>query len=901
MKTAKALLVTTFFSFSVNLIAQEPSDSTVTLEQTFRRPSSFTGTAQTIDESQMNNKDQVTNAMDAIRGRVAGMTVERNGLNAMNAVRLRGTTSLTGANDPLIIVDGVMGGLTLLESVFPTDIESFTILKDASETSQFGSRGAAGVIYITTQKGSAGKLRVNYNSSFSFSNVYKRYNMMSADEYRNFAKSRDIKIVDLGNNTNFQKVIEQPGLGMQHHVAFQGGTEQSNYRVAIGYAKERLVVKNNSESSFHSNMNMTHKMFDGFLTIDLGMFANRQQMESLPDVQGLLYSAATLNPTFPEGKSPNGSYNGYSSASQIGHPAAILHKKNDGESSHISTHVKFTFNLSKELRFYFLSSYTYDHSEKSQYFPTFTWNKGQAYRGNNKEKLMMNDIVLNWDKKIDKHTINLLGLAETQKTIYDGYHVTVTNFQSDETGYDNLSAGALRPWDGTDSFFEDPRMVSYMVRANYSFDDKYILSGSARADGSSKFGSNNKWGFFPSVSASWILSKEAFMRHLTAIDDLKLNIGYGFSGNQNGIDSYTTLALLKPNGFIAAGSSNLVSFSELKNANPDLKWEVSKTFNMGFDTKMLKGRLIFSLNFYNTEVTDMLYPYNVSVPPFTYNTLVANLGAMQNRGLEISIGGTPFINKDMALNINANITFQRNKLKSLSGNYRGEQLGAPDFIPITTLNGAGLHGGTNYITYQIVGQSLGTFYLPHCSGLNTYADGTRYYAIENLNGGDLSLEDGEDRYIAGQAMPKVLLGSNISFRYKDFDISIQANGAFGHKVFNGTSLTYMNVSSFPLYNLLKEAADLNIKDQNATDYWLESGNYVNIDYITVGWRVPIRQNPFVKSLRLSLTMNNVATFTSYSGLTPMINSSNVNNTLGVDDKRSLPLYHTYTLGIGLAF
>jgi hypothetical protein len=150
-------------------------------------------------------------------------------------------------------------------------------------------------------------------------------------------------------------------------------------------------------------------------------------------------------------------------------------------------------------------------------------------------------------------------------------------------------------------------------------------------------------------------------------------------------------------------------------------------------------------------------------------------------------------------------------------------------------------------------------------------------------------------------MPKVLLGSNISFRYKDFDISIQANGAFGHKVFNGTSLTYMNVSSFPLYNLLKEAADLNIKDQNATDYWLESGNYVNIDYITVGWRVPIRQNPFVKSLRLSLTMNNVATFTSYSGLTPMINSSNVNNTLGVDDKRSLPLYHTYTLGIGLAF
>ena len=212
-----------------------------------------------------------------------------------------------------------------------------------------------------------------------------------------------------------------------------------------------------------------------------------------------------------------------------------------------------------------------------------------------------------------------------------------------------------------------------------------------------------------------------------------------------------------------------------------------------------------------------------------------------------------------------------------------------------------MHGGNNSVTYQIVGHSLGTFYLPQSTGLQVAPDGSKYYGIRNLNGYDIDLEDGEDRYIAGQATPKVLLGSNISFRYKDFDISIQANGAFGHKIYNGTSLTYMNTSSFPLYNILKKAVEENIKDQTATDYWLENGNYVNIDYITVGWKVPLKQNRFVESLRLSCSMNNVATFTSYSGLTPMINSSNVGSTLGVDDKQSFPLYHTYTLGVSIAF
>ena len=291
----------------------------------------------------------------------------------------------------------------------------------------------------------------------------------------------------------------------------------------------------------------------------------------------------------------------------------------------------------------------------------------------------------------------------------------------------------------------------------------------------------------------------------------------------------------------------------------------------------------------------------MSVPPFTYNTLLANIGSMRNYGTELSIGITPLKTKDMELNINANLTFQQNKLLSLDGNYQGEHISATEYKSLAGLDGAGFHGGYNHIVYQIVGQPLGVFYLPHCTGLVSDGNGGYTYQIADLNGGGVSLEDGEDRYVAGQAVPKTILGSNISFRYKDFDISLQINGAFGHKVYNGTSLTYMNMNSFPDYNVMKKAPAQNIKDQTATDYWLEDGDYINFDYVTLGWNVPLKNTRYLQSFRLSLTVNNLATISGYSGLTPMINSSSVNATLGIDDKRNYPLYRIYTIGLSVNF
>ena len=878
-------------------------DSIITVGYATGGSQSFTAMVKQIDESQMNNKTQATNALDAIRGRVAGLQVERNGANALSAVRLRGTTSLTGGSDPLIIVDGVMGDLSLLYNVYPTDIESFTILKDASETSQYGSRGAAGVIEVKTQRGKPGQMHVGYNGSFGIQRVFKTLPMLSASQYRDYARqlgttqTLTTPLVDLGADTDFQRLIQRTGFSQQYHLAFYGGTEQSNYRVSLGYVNNKSVIRNMGDRTFMSNMNMSQKVFGDLLQVDLGMFASTTGAEDIYDDHHLFYSAAAWNPTFPDHPQPDGTWDGYPSASQIVNPMANLDKKDDNEYSHISTHAKLTFSLLPELKLMLFGAYSYDMDQASQYMPTAVWNKGQAYRSSRKSENLLGNAILSFSKTFGPHNLGLMALAEVQEQKLRGFYTTVTNFSSDVSGYDNLAAGALRPWGGTGSYYETPKMTSFMGRANYSLLDRYILALSLRADGSSKFGDNHQWGHFPSVSAAWVITNEKFMQRQHFFNHLKASIGYGLSGSQAGIDSYTTLALVNPSGFVPAGSGSVVSFAELKNINPDLKWEVSRTFNLGLSATMLDSRLLFALNYYRTKVSDMIYSYSVSVPPFKYPDFVANLGAMRNEGLEVSVGGTPLVTKDMGLTINGNITFQSNKLLSLNGYYKGEYLTVAQSQGIAAVNGAGFHGGDNDVTYQIVGQPLGSFLLPHCTGLAGSQQEGFNYATQDLDGNPLTA----DRQLCGQAMPKVLVGTNVSFRYKDFDISMQVNGAFGHKLFNGTSLTYMNVASFPLYNILEDAPRANIKDQAITDYWLERADYVNIDFITLGWQVPLRSARFIQSMRLSLTMDNVLTLTGYSGLTPMLNSSALSNTLGIDDKRSYPLYHTYSIALSLNF
>ena len=861
----------------------------------------------TVVTAEVVSQHQVTNPLEAINGRVAGVTIQKsnNGAAAMNAVRVRGTTSVTGGNDPLIIVDGVFGDLNTLSSIYPSDIESFTVLKDASETAQYGSRGASGVIEVVTKKGAAHRATVTYNGSLGISHVSKNLKMLNAAGYREAVRAQGGMLIDKGYNTDWQKAIQQTAFLQDHHVAFMGGGDRSGYRVSLGYMDHDGVILHDKLRNLTSNMNMHQRMFDDLLTIEVGMFGNVQKdMTAVYDVQKTFYSAQAWNPTFGTERNSAGGWDGFTYANQINHPLALMDSRTQDKTTHLSTHAKLTFDLTPNWKLSFFGAFSHNEVERAQFLPTSIWSGGKGYRSSAKTESWLGNAILTWDKMLGLNHINVMALAEVERNVHTGFYTTTTGFSNNAIGIDAIQAGAVTLWDGTGSYRNAPSLASFMARVNYEFDSRYSLTLAARADGTSKFAGNNKWGFFPSVSASWNLSNEALLRDVRWLDDLKWNVGYGLAGNLGGVDSYMAQHLLTPAGIAPMGQSLAVTLDELFNANPDLQWEVKRSFNTGVSAAIMGNRIIASLDFYTSKTCDMLYLYNVGVPPFSYNKLLDNLGSMRNSGVELALGLTPLATRDMELNINANVAYQYNKLLSLSGYYKDYWLEAPGEVDLVNLNGAGFHGGNNHIVYQMVGQPLGVFYLPHCTGLKSDGAGGYLYDIADLdNSGDISIANGKDRSVCGQAMPKVLLGSNINYRYKQWDVTLQINGAFGHKIYNGTALTYMNMNSLPGYNVLADAPALNIKDQTATDYWLERGDYIDFDYLTVGWNVPLGSKlaRTISRLRLSLTVDNLGTITGYSGLTPMINSSSAGASLGVDDKNVYPVTRSYYLGATITF
>ena len=835
------------------------------------------------------NKGLMTNSLDALSGQAAGVQVQTGGNQEamLSAVRVRGTTSLTGGNDPLVIIDGVQSDIMTLSTIFPTDIESFTILKDASETAQYGSRGAAGVIEVATKKGSGERFHIAYDGSVGFESIYKNLEMLSGSEFRQAAKNLDIPIIDMGYDTDFTKSPTRTGFVHTHHIAFGGGSQNANYRASVAVMDHQRVIQKNRFRNYIAKLDVTQRAFDDHLTADLGVFGSLQKKDNIPFQQKLFYSAATFNPTFPDGRNEDGSFGQVTEALWINNPNSLLEMEDSENNGHFNVHLKALANLGYGLSMTAFGSFTYNNIENAHFYPTFVWSHGEAYRGNEKREEMLGNISLRWERDFKQHHLDLMALIEAGKEKRKGFYTTVTNIATDAFGYNNLSAGAVRPWEGTNSYYSDTHMESFLFRSQYSYNNRYTLTLNMRIDGSSKVGANNRWGYFPSINGAWIVSDEPWMKRINWLNKLKLRIGYGKSGNLGGIDSYMSQQLIKPNGVVNVGGTTVATLGIIRNANPDLRWEIKRTFNVGLDMAFWQNRIVLTADFYTSKTSDMLYQYDVPVPPFTYDKLLANLGKMENSGVELGFGITPLRTKDAELSINMNWTFERNKLITLNGDYNGQELTAPSTKGISALWGAGFHGSSD-VCFQMVGEPLGVFYLYHCTGLKTNPDGSKEY--------DLS----DEKQICGQATPKAMMGSNIAFRYKQWDITIQMNGAFGHKIYNGTALTYMNMLSLPNYNVMKGAPEMNIQDQDISDYWLENGDYVNIDYVTLGWNVPLRSK-YIHNLRVSCSVNNLATITGYSGLTPMINSSVVNSSLGIDDKRSYPVYRSYSVGLSIQF
>lgn len=799
--------------------------------------------------------------------------------------------------------------MTMFNSLAPSDIESMTILKDASETAQYGSRGASGVIVVTTTRGKAGFTSLNYTGQFGLNTVFKNLKMLSASDYRSTANRLGLTFTDMGAGTNFLKEIERSvGITQNHNVSFTSGNDNSNMRASLSYILKQGALKNSDMKNYTVKLDATQYAFNKHLKLELGVLGSQRDGNIQYSMQKMFYSAASYNPTYPTHKNANGVWDEDLLANEIYNPLGQLEISNYYKDTSANVHGKATWSIIDGLSLSAFGSYSYWGRDNKFYIPNDIRQgelngNGWAYIANTNRKDLMGNIQLSFTKDFGAHHIDALALMEGQRYKTFWSSTQAKGFATNYFKFNNLKAGANVAWGDNASDAKEYTLSSYMARLNYMFNDRYIATVNFRTDGSSKLGSGKKWGVFPSASAAWVISNEPWMKKVRSIDNLKVRVGYGVTGNQDAIEPYNSLALMEPNGVTTVNGVNTTTFAVTSNNNPDLKWEVKKTFDAGIDLSMWGGRFNLTFDWYTSTTSDMLYTYTVPVPPFTYDRLLANMGKMQNTGFELAVRGDIVKTRNFTFNSGINLAYQKNKLKSLSGTYMGQPLTTSEHIAVSNVSAAGLTQNTG-VSYLIEGQPIGVFYLPHCTGI----DEKGQYILEDLDGnGSIDTGDSGDRQVCGQSIPKFYLGWDFNFKYKNWDLTMQFNGAFGHKIYNATSMTYSNMSNFPTYNVLSDAPSMNggkgIYDIQISDYWLEKGDYLNFEYASLGYNFTREKLgvKWIQNLRLAFSCNNIFTLTSYKGLTPMINSASLSDNIGLDDKQIYPLCRTFTLSMSVTF
>ncbi len=864
---------------------------------------SVSGAVERIKAAEMNT-GYVSNPLEAIQGKVPGMVISRSGGSLGEpTVRLRGTTSLSGGSDPLVVIDGVFSTLSVLSQIPAQDIAEMTILKDASEAAQYGSRGAAGVIVVTTVKGREGVANVSYNGQFGVSLSYKNIEMLDATGFRALNNSLTAGGMDLGHDTNWFNWVQNKLVTQNNHnLSLTQGTSKSNMHASVGVNQRTGRLRNSSDMTYNARLNASQKALRDKLNFEVNLSATYRQAEPELNVWS---SAQVYNPTFPSWRNPDTGLWDVEPAAQsmTTHPGEMMDTRQQRDNTRIAASGRATWQIMDGLSLAAFGSFNLSNSLDKTYYRNdvsgYAGVRGEARVSNTNGREWLGNVQLNYVKEIGKHSITALALVEGQKDFMFRNGAIVQGFDTNYFAWNNLRAGAVINWGNVTSSAVESTLLSYLGRLNYMFDEKYVITVNARADGSSKLGKNHKWGFFPSVSAAWIMTNEGFMQNQTLFSNIKLRASYGVTGNQSAISPLNSLELMEPSGLSTYNSQSVVTYGITRNSNPDLKWEVKQTFDIGFDVSMFRGRLRGTFDYYRSTTKDMLYTYSVSVPPFVYSTLLANLGKMTNNGFELSVVGEVVQNRDWRLSLRGNIAYNKNKLVSLQGTYMGEEFTTPEWINVTSQGGAGMVGNTG-VTYMAEGHPVGVFRLPVHDGFDTDADGRKMYKFKDLDGsGSIDLGDVGDREILGQVVPKFTTNLGATLRYKRMDMSMQMSGAFGHHIYNFTTMALSNMNMFPVYNVLADAPERNIYDIKHTSYWLERGDYVNIEYITLGYNFPMGENSLFSDARVAISCNNVATITGYSGLTPLINSANFRS--GIDARNVTPLQRTFTLQLQLRF
>lgn len=857
-------------------------------------------------------KGNITSPQDLLVGKSAGVVITTAGgaPGSGATIRIRGGSSLNASNDPLIIIDGVpidnanvSGSSNFLSFVNPNDIESFTVLKDASATAIYGSRASNGVILITTKSGKAGSpVKISYNVNTSVASAIKYLDVYSGDQMRQIAwDHKDLFGIDnlskLGTeNTNWQKEIFRTAFSQDHNISLSGADKNMPYRASIGYTKQNGILKNTDLSRITGSLNLDPSFLKGSLKTSLGL-KGMATNNNFGDA-GAIGSAVNMDPTQPvmDGNPYSAGYFQWQNyGASLGTPNPVeqaLAVDNKSNVQRVIGSAKLDYRLpfltEMLLTVNMATDYTKSvgHNNRPTTSPqnltgTF-WGSLNDYSGKNYNNLFEFYANYTKDVKAIKSKFDVTAGYSWQHFKREGNSFT-TGYTG--TGPDGLVHDPQQPI--STSFITENYLVSFFGRLNYTLNDKYLLTFTTRYDGSSRFAKGNQWGLFPSAALAWKIKQESFLKNVDAISDLKLRLGYGLTGQQDIVGKdYPAQAqyiVSLPGNYYMIGGKYLPTLRP--NAyDPNIKWEQTTTQNAGLDFGFLKDRINGSVDLYHRVTDNLLNTVVIPSGSNFSNVLTTNVGSLENNGVEVTLNLVPISTKDMSLNLGFNVSYNKNKITKLL------LIDDPNYIGV-------LEGGDSF-TGRLQVTRVG--YPAHSFFMNQQVYDTNGNPIEGLYvdrsglGGTVN-GNNADKYIYHNPAPDYLIGFSARFTYKNFDASFSTRGSIGNYVYNqlaaGSSYDQMSQigywKNFPTY--LSETNF--VKRQFTSDYFVQNASFFKFDDISAGY---LFENVIDKlNARVSLTVQNAFTITKYKGLDPEVPG-------GVDNN-FYPRPRTFMLGINLTY
>lgn len=911
----------------------EALDEVVVVGYGTMRKKDVTGAVSSVRTEDI-TKNATSNVMQAIAGKMSGVQVVQNSGTPGGdvSILIRGVGTINDAS-PLYVIDGVpvSGGMWYLN---PNDVESIDVLKDASATAIYGSRGANGVVMVTTKQAQEGHTEINFDYSYGIQHTAKTYDMLNASQYAalhnemrtNAGPEYSLNPAfsdpeSLGTGTDWMDAIFRTAPMQKVNLSMLGGNQKISHATSLGYYTQDGIMKNSSYNRLSLQSNISSKIVSN-VTVRANVNLSAENRRTQP-VSTVIQNAMRILPSIPI-QDENGEYAGPTGNAEWNgnalNPVAIINEQNYRmKGFRMLSNISLEWEIIKGLKFKTTGGAELGYDYNNSYIPKYKWGMNESKNtmqtvSSAYEQLYLWDNTLNYDKSFGKHRINAMAgtsyqeyKKESVSASGSGRASELTTELDNATKATDVGGNSLR-W----------ALMSYMARLHYSYDDRYLVTATFRADGSSKFGKDNRFGYFPSFAAAWNIGNESFMQSVKPISQLKLRAGYGQTGNQN-IGAYAFADKLSVNGVYNFGSqrgfeSNLVNLIyPYLLSNPSVKWEAVEQYNVGVDIGFLKNRIVANLDFYVKNTRDMLTKKPV---PQTSGTSLeqadwppVNIGKVLNRGFEFTINTKNFVG-EFKWETNLNMSFNHNEVVSIGG---PEILNGVSLIregqPINSFYGYKLGG-----VYQTLDE---VFTGPVME--NRAADKASHNPYKNTSPGDMWFVDvdgnGEindlDRTVIGNPSPDCIFGFNNTFSYKNFDLSIFFQGALGNQVWNGVRASHESMNS--TYNQLASTlerwtgegtsssmpraiyADPN-NNSRASTRWLENGSYAKLKNLTFGYTLPENwtNRAKVKALRLYVSFDNLCTITNYSGLDPEVGLSGL-------DYGVYPSARTYMFGVSVKF